>query len=169
MRAAFAQARTAAPSILFLDEIDSFPDREKIAADHKDYVRGVVNALLTEMDGAVSREGVVVVGACNHPQILDPALKRAGRLDRHIVITLPDAGGMAEILRVHLGPDLAVEDLSVAGRIGAGRAGAEAEQWVRDARRLARQDGRAVAMDDLLNVVGKACGHVMERQDMLVH
>lgn len=170
MRATFAEARAAAPCILFIDEIDSFPNRDTIGHDHHSYVRQVGNALLAEMDGAVGREGVVVVGACNNPDIVDPALKRAGRLDRHIIVTLPDASGMAEILRVHLGSDLAGEDLSVAGRIGAGHSGAEAEQWVRDARRLARQDGRAVAMDDLLQAIGQACGWSLEPEHAaLVH
>lgn len=170
MRAAFAQARTAAPCILFLDEIDSFPDREKIADDHRDYVRGVVNALLTEMDGVVSREGVVVVGACNHPHVLDTALTRAGRLDRHIHISLPDAAGMAEILRVHLGQDLVGGDITVAARLAVGHAGADAEKWCREARRIARQEGRPMVTDDLLRVVGQACGWALEPDEpMLVH
>ena len=83
MRAAFDEARKNAPSIIFLDEIDAVGDREKFSDHNAQYCTEVVAALLECIDGSEGREGVVVVGACNHPNRLDAALVRAGRLDRH--------------------------------------------------------------------------------------
>ena len=93
MRAAFDEARKNAPSIIFLDEIDAFGDREKFSDHNAQYNTEVVAALLECIDGVEGREGVVVVGACNRPHRLDAALVRAGRLDRHVRIPLPDLNG----------------------------------------------------------------------------
>src|SRR5690606_13699505 len=102
MRAAFDEAKANTPSIVFLDEIDAVGDRAKFKDHNSDYSTQVVAALLECIDGADGREGVVVVGACNHPDKLDAALVRAGRLDRHVRIPLPDAKGREGILRWHL-------------------------------------------------------------------
>ena len=80
----------------------------------------MVNALLECMDGAEGREGVVVVGACNHPHRLDAALTRAGRIDRHIRIPLPDRKAREGILRWHLSGALPGEDLSAVASITEG-------------------------------------------------
>lgn len=154
MRTTFSDAREAAPAVLFIDEVDSFPDRASLRHDHADYMIQVVNALLAEVDGAEGREGVVLVAACNYPEKLDPALVRSGRLDRHIRIGLPDRAALAAILREHLGDDLAGEDLSGAAMAASGSSGADCERLVRDARRRARSAGRPVAMADLLDEIG---------------
>jgi cell division protease FtsH len=82
MRQDFDAARAQAPSVIFIDEIDSFPDREGLTHAHRDYVIEVVNALLEQIDGIAGREGVIVIGASNDLRRCDPALLRAGRLNR---------------------------------------------------------------------------------------
>jgi hypothetical protein len=112
MRAAFDEARRNAPSIVFIDEIDAVGDRERFSDHNAQYCTEVVAALLECIDGFEGREGVVVVGACNHPDRLDAALVRAGRLDRHVQIPLPDRKGREGILRWHLQSLLPGADLS---------------------------------------------------------
>ena len=140
MRAAFDDARAKAPSIMFLDEVDSVGDREKFSDHNAQYCTEVVNALLECIDGAEGREGVVVVGACIHPDKIDAALTRAGRLDRHIRIPLPDAEGREGILRWHLAGKVTSADLSEVAARTDGWNGASLEQLVRQARRRARRD-----------------------------
>ena len=154
MRKSLAKARAHVPSILFVDEIDSFPDRATVTHRHADWEIQVVNALLAEIDGASSGQGVIVVGACNHPDKLDPALLRSGRLDRHIRIRLPGRSALAAILREHLGADLDGQDLSGAALAACGATGADCEKFVRAARRRARAAGREVAPADLLEEIG---------------
>jgi len=99
LREVFAQASTNAPSILFIDEIDVIaPKREKILGDVE---KRVVGQLLALMDGLESRGQVVVIGATNIPNALDPALRRPGRFDREISISIPDRNGRLEILNIH--------------------------------------------------------------------
>lgn len=112
MRATFAAARSAIPAILFIDELDSFGSRASLSRDHRDYGIQVINGLFELMDGIGGREGVVIVGACNHPQRLDPAIVRSGRLDRHLPVPLPNRQALREIFRIHLGNDLSDTDLS---------------------------------------------------------
>ena len=154
MRKSFAKARTQVPSILFVDEIDSFPNRATITHHHADWVIQVVNALLAEIDGASSGQGVILVGACNHPNKLDSALVRSGRLDRHIRIRLPGRNALAAILREHLGADLAGQDLAGAALAACGATGADCERFVRGARRRGRAAGREVVPADLLDEIG---------------
>jgi cell division protease FtsH len=154
MRKTFRAARAQAPCVLFLDEVDSFPDRGKISHRYADWEIQVVNALLSEIDGVESLEGVVILAACNHPQRLDPALVRSGRLNRHIRIRLPDRTALGRILREHLGADLSGADLSGAAMAASGASGADCERLVRDARRRARAAGRDMVMADLLTEIG---------------
>lgn len=158
MQRTFAEARKLAPCLLFIDEIDSFPNRQKLSADHGDYLRPVVNGLLAEIDGALGREGVVVLGACNSSDGLDPALLRAGRLERTINVGLPDADGLADILRVHLAEELPGADLAQIARVGRGMSGADVERAVREARRTARAAGRRLFVGDLLLAVTEHAG-----------
>ncbi|WP_292492059.1 ATP-binding protein [Mesorhizobium sp.] len=130
MRAAFDEARKNAPSIIFIDEIDAVGDREKYSDHNAQYCTEVVAALLECIDGADGREGVTVVGACNHPHKLDAALVRAGRLDRHVHIPLPDQQGREGILRWHLQGLLPDADLSGIAAKTAGWNGASLEQLV---------------------------------------
>ena len=154
MRNTFAEAKRLAPSILFIDEIDSFPNRANIVHAWADWEIQVVNALLELIDGGAGREGVVVVAACNQPHLLDPALVRSGRLDRHLRIGLPDREGLERILREHLGPDIPDAPLSGVALSLAGSTGADVERIVRATRARARKAGRAMLLDDLVVEAG---------------
>ena len=99
LREVFKEAQENAPSIIFIDEIDSIaPKREEVSGDVE---KRVVSQLLTIMDGLEARGKVVVIGATNRPNALDPALRRPGRFDREIEIGLPDRNGRLQILQIH--------------------------------------------------------------------
>jgi transitional endoplasmic reticulum ATPase len=99
LREIFEEAALKAPSIIFIDEIDSIaPNREKV---HSEGDRRVVSQLLTLMDGMKSRSNVVVIAATNRPNSIDPALRRFGRFDREIDIGVPDETGRLEVLGIH--------------------------------------------------------------------
>lgn len=154
MRKGFADARARKPSVVFIDEIDSFPNRATITHHYADLEIQVVNALLGEIDGTDGREGVILLAACNHPEKLDPALVRAGRFDRHIRIQLPNRVVLATILREHLGDDLVGEDVSGAMMAATGASGADCELIVRGAGRRARLPSREMKLTDFLAEVG---------------
>lgn len=153
MRKSFRDAADSAPSVLFIDEIDSIGDRRAFRGDSASYCLQVVNALLELLDGSDGREGVIVVAASNFPDHLDPALRRPGRLDRHIVIGLPDGAARAQMLAMHLGGQMAVEALQEAAMATSGYSGADLAQVAKDARRVARRQGREVAVSDVLALV----------------
>ncbi|KAL3096998.1 hypothetical protein niasHS_002714 [Heterodera schachtii] len=99
LRKAFSECEKNSPAILFIDEIDAIaPKREKT---HGEVERRIVSQLLTLMDGLKQRSNVIVIGATNRPNSIDPALRRFGRFDREIDIGIPDAIGRLEILRIH--------------------------------------------------------------------
>ncbi|OAY79738.1 Cell division cycle protein [Ananas comosus] len=99
LRKAFEEAEKNAPSIIFIDELDSIaPKREKT---HGEVERRIVSQLLTLMDGLKARSHVIVIGATNRPNSIDPALRRFGRFDREIDIGVPDEVGRLEVLRIH--------------------------------------------------------------------
>lgn len=149
MRAAFDEAREHAPSVILVDEIDNFVARGSIGHARSDeWMRGVVNALLECLDGAVEREGVIIVGATNDPSGIDMALRRPGRLDRHIEIGLPDADARQAILRQHLGVEESFP-LGLFNRKTQGMSGADLERLARDARRLARRERRELRHRDI--------------------
>ncbi|MDR7028990.1 ATP-binding protein [Rhizobium rosettiformans] len=108
MSAAFAFAAEKAPSILFIDEIDNIGSRQTSAASrsHDDYWTSMINRMLELLDGTSKREGVIVIGATNLPERIDPALLRSGRLETHIPIPMPDTDALVGILAIHLGSDL---------------------------------------------------------------
>lgn len=150
MRRTFEEARKAAPVILFVDELDAFGDRDSFTHDHKDYSIQVINGFLEELDGVAGREGVVLVGACNNVQRLDPAIRRSGRLDRTIQIPLPDQRALGQIFRHHLGDGLLDADLTQVAMLALGGSGADVERWTRGAKRRARTAGRSLTLDDLV-------------------
>lgn len=149
MRNAFDEAKNDTPCILFVDELDSFGDRARLSGPNEQYSREVINAFLECLDGANSREGVVVVGATNLPKKIDPAILRPGRLDCHIRIPLPDSSAREGILRYHLRGELADIDLSEVARRLEGATGAQIERTIRSARRIARTARRSVSLEDI--------------------
>jgi cell division protease FtsH len=153
MYSAFEVAKQNAPCLLFIDEFDSIGNRETFSATHSSYSTQVVNALLECLDGISGREGVIVLGACNHPEKVDPGLLRSGRLEKHVHFPMPDAEARAQILAFHL-PSLSSEDLlrEIASRMP-GYTGADIERLAREARRIARRQSRHVSIDDVRSLL----------------
>lgn len=149
MYATFAEAKSKAPCLLFLDEFDSIGSRDKFPSRWENYSIQVVNGLLECLDGATGRDGVIVVGACNFPDKVDPALLRSGRLEQHVHFPFPDADARMEIFESYL-PHLAGDErLRKAAERMAGKTGADINQIVRGARRLARKGRREVTVADI--------------------
>lgn len=153
MRELFARAIAAAPSILFLDEIDGLPSRESLDPRGRDWWMPVIEDFMLQLDDATSgrREGVVVIGATNRISAVDPAILRPGRLERAIEVTAPGPDGILNILRFHVRGSLPDNELrTVVGPLE-GCTPAEIMETVRSARRKARQEGRDFSIDDLRN------------------
>jgi cell division protease FtsH len=153
MRRDFAAARAKTPAVILLEECDSFVDRRGVKHSHSDYVRNCVNALLEEVDGVRRREGVFLIGCTNQVEACDPALLRAGRFENVVRIGLPDPAELEKIYRVRLKGDLTGADMSAVVASAAGMTGADAERAVKDARRAARRENRALRLDDLRRAV----------------
>jgi len=135
LRSVFEEAKTNAPAILFIDEIDAIaPKREEMGGE-KQVERRVVAQLLALMDGLESRGEIIVIGATNIPNSLDLALRRPGRFDREIAISIPDQKGRLEILQIHTrGMPLAQDiDLDKLSQITHGFVGADLEALCREA------------------------------------
>ncbi|MBB2817299.1 UNVERIFIED_ORG: ATP-dependent Zn protease [Rhizobium esperanzae] len=137
MRGAFAEAAERAPSILFIDEIDSFGSRSKRESDNARYMRFAINGLLECLDPR-KREGVVVIGATNDWDTLDPAIVRSGRLGRRLEIPLPNAEDRIAILIQIADAVPTVDEEEVLADLTDGMTGADIEEVVRKARRKAR-------------------------------
>ncbi len=156
VRDLFQQAKDAAPAIIFIDELDAVGRSRaaggpNISGGH-DEREQTLNQILTEMDGFDPRTGVIVLGATNRPEILDPALLRPGRFDRRVAVQPPDRAGREAILRVHtrsvpLAPDV---DLGALASSTPGMVGADLANLVNEAALLAaRREHEAVSRDDL--------------------
>ncbi|WP_309107088.1 ATP-dependent zinc metalloprotease FtsH [Arthrobacter sp.] len=160
VRELFQAARNAAPSIIFIDEIDAIGRKRSgsLAVGGHDEREQTLNQILTEMDGFSSSEGIVVLAATNRPDVLDPALLRPGRFDRSITVHAPDQTGRLQILRVHAaGVKLARDvDLDSISRITTGMTGAELANLVNEAALLAvKRSHPAVTQSDLLDALEK--------------
>lgn len=148
----FARARQVAPTVIFIDELDALAPSRGGAGGEPAVTERVVNTLLGEMDGLQALEGVVVIGATNRPNLLDPALLRPGRFDELVYVPLPEHAGRLEILQVHtrdmpLGLDVMLEELA---QRTAGFTGADLEDLVRRAGLLAlRENLRALEVSRL--------------------
>ena len=153
VRDLFKQARESSPCIIFLDEIDAVGRRRGsgMGGGH-DEREQTLNAILVEMDGFGTEEGIIVVAATNRPDVLDPALLRPGRFDREVTIELADAEGRKAILGVHMKRVKADEniDLDALARSTPGYSGADLAAIVNEAAIMAVLDKRdAVSMADL--------------------
>jgi cell division protease FtsH len=154
-RSLFERAAATSPCCLFLDEIDAMPNRAKISPRGRDWWMPVVNDFLLLL--ASTPAGVIVFGATNRLEDVDEAALRPGRLERAIEIGPPaTAQGLAVVIRFHLGPDLAGADLVPVAVMGLGATSATAMEWVRAARRCARQANRAMTIEDLRAAVAPA-------------
>jgi cell division protease FtsH len=153
VRDLFVQGKKKAPCIIFIDEIDAV-GRHRGAGfgGGNDEREQTLNQLLVEMDGFESNEGVILIAATNRPDILDPALLRPGRFDRHVVVPRPDIRGREGILQVHIRkvPLSTDVDVSVLARSTPGFTGADLENLVNEAALLAaRNDKDKIGMLEL--------------------
>lgn len=160
VRDLFRMAREAAPSIIFIDELDAIGRTRGSGAQlgGHDEREQTLNQILTEMDGFDSREGVIVLAATNRVDVLDQALLRPGRFDRRVVVQRPDRAGRAAILKVHTKQVPLAEDVSLE-RLAAetpGLVGAELRNLVNEAALLAaRKDVSAVRAEDFTDALEK--------------
>ncbi len=159
VRDLFDNAKKNAPSIIFIDEIDAVGRRRGagLGGGH-DEREQTLNQLLVEMDGFSANSGVIVIAATNRKDILDPALLRPGRFDRHITVRPPDVTGREEILKVHtrnkpVAPDV---DLNVIARTCGGFTGADLENLVNEAALgAARKAKKAITMHEIEEAILK--------------
>jgi cell division protease FtsH len=153
VRDMFEQARKCTPCLIFIDEIDAVGrSRGHGLGGGNDEREQTLNALLVEMDGFDTQEGIIIIAATNRPDVLDPALLRPGRFDRQISVNLPDIKGREQILKVHaknvkLGPDV---DLGVIARGTPGYSGAELANLLNEAALIAaRANRKSIGMSEL--------------------
>jgi cell division protease FtsH len=181
VRDLFARARKLAPAIVFIDELDAAGRKRGAGVGQgNDEREQTLNQLLVEMDGFGGDAGVVVMGATNRPDILDPALLRPGRFDRQVVVDVPDVHGRVEILTLHsrgrnLGPDT---DLQALARLSPGFTGADLANLINEAALLTVREGRQeidqATLEEAIDrvVAGPAKKHVLgeeERWTIAVH
>jgi ATP-dependent Zn protease len=156
MRADFTEARRYAPSILFIDEIDSVGNRENLSGQNAVYQTDVINGLLEQVQGFDISAPVIVIGATNYAANVDPALRRAGRLDQVVQIPLPNIDGLEKIFEYYLKQYRANNELDadVSARqlaeLAFGLTGADVEFFTRGGARRARREGRKINQQDLL-------------------
>jgi cell division protease FtsH len=174
VRDLFRKARKVSPAIIFIDELDAAGRKRGAGIGQgNDEREQTLNQILVEMDGFGGDGGLVVMGATNRPDILDPALLRPGRFDRQVVIDVPDVHGRLEILRLHggkrpLAPDASLEEVA---RQTPGFSGAELANVINEAALLSVRDGRglidAATLDEAIDrvVAGPAKHHILAEQE----
>ena len=174
VRDLFAKARKAAPAIIFIDEFDAAGRKRGAGIGQgNDEREQTLNALLVEMDGFSGDGGLVVMGATNRPDILDPALLRPGRFDRQVTIDVPDVHGRLEILRLHgnkrpMAPDASLEEIA---HQTPGFSGAELANVINEAALLSVRDGREqidqATLEEAIDrvVAGPAKKHILTREE----
>ena len=172
VRDLFAQARNNAPCIIFIDELDALGRARGVmpAGGGADEKEQTLNQLLAELDGFDPSTGVVLLAATNRPEILDPALLRAGRFDRQILVDRPDKRGRVQILRVHvrkvkLGDDV---DLEAVAALTAGFSGADLANLANEAAILAtRRNAEAATMDDFTRAIERIVAGLEKKNRIL--
>jgi cell division protease FtsH len=170
VRDLFVQAREKAPCIIFIDELDALGKARGVGALAHEEREQTLNQLLVEMDGFDARAGVILMAATNRPEILDPALLRAGRFDRHVLVDRPDRSGRLAILRLHArGVTLRNEaDLDVIAGMTPGFAGADLANVVNEAALLAvRRDKEAVGLPELQEAVERVIAGLEKKNRVL--
>ncbi len=173
VRDLFTQAKEKAPCIIFIDELDALGKARGIGGmtGGHDEREQTLNQLLVEMDGFDSKTGVILMAATNRPEILDPALLRPGRFDRHVLVDRPDRKGRQDILKVHLkgiktGPDVDLEKLAA---MTPGMVGADLANLVNEAALLAvRRTRKEVGMAEFEEAVERIIGG-LEKKNRLIN
>jgi cell division protease FtsH len=171
VRDLFEQARARAPAIIFIDELDALGRaRGAYGIGGHDEKEQTLNQLLVEMDGFDSSEGLILLAATNRPEILDPALLRAGRFDRQVLVDRPDKSGRVQILKVHsrkvtLAPDA---DLEKVAALTPGFTGADLANLVNEAALFAtRRGGDAVTLADFTAAVERIVAGLEKKSRIL--
>jgi cell division protease FtsH len=172
VRDLFEQARKQAPAIIFIDELDSLGRARSgaLPGGGHDEKEQTVNQLLAEMDGFDPSIGIVILGATNRPETLDPALLRPGRFDRQVLVDRPDRRGRAEILRLHvrnikLAPEVSLDE--IAG-MTPGFSGADLANLVNEAALLAtRRNAEAVTIEDFTEAIERIVAGLEKRNRLM--
>jgi cell division protease FtsH len=172
VRDLFEQARHQAPAIIFIDELDALGRARGIAGNlgGNDEREQTLNQLLAELDGFDSKSGLVLLAATNRPEILDPALLRAGRFDRQVLVDRPDKTGRAQILKVHVRRiQLATDvDLDQVAALTTGFSGADLANLCNEAALVAtRRGGTAVTLDDFNTAIERIIAGLEKRNRIL--
>jgi cell division protease FtsH len=170
IRDLFAQAETKAPCIVFIDELDALGKvRIQSPMGSHEEREQTLNQLLAEMDGFDARKGVIIMGATNRPEVLDPALLRPGRFDRQVLVDKPDVRGREDILRIHIKTVKVAEnvDFKLLAARTAGFAGADLANLVNEAALLAaRKDKTAVEMKDFDDAIDRIVAGLEKKRVM---
>jgi cell division protease FtsH len=170
VRDLFNQAENKAPCIVFIDELDALGKvRIQTPMGSHEEREQTLNQLLAEMDGFDARKGVIIMGATNRPEVLDPALMRPGRFDRQVLVDKPDVRGREEILRIHVkNVKVATNvDLKIIAARTAGFAGADLANLVNEAALLAaRRDKPAVEMKDFDEAIDRVIAGLEKKRVM---
>jgi len=172
VRDLFAQARDSAPAIVFIDELDALGRARgiDIPIGGHDEKEQTLNQLLAEMDGFDPSAGIIVLAATNRPEILDPALLRAGRFDRQVLVDRPDKKGRADILRVHLKKIQADAKLDVEAIAGLtpGFTGADLANLVNEAALVAtRRNGQSTTLEDFTQAIERIVAGLEKKSRIL--
>ncbi len=172
VRDMFEQARAAAPCIVFIDELDALGRARGVGpyGGGHDEKEQTLNQLLAEMDGFDPSSGVLILAATNRPEVLDPALLRAGRFDRQVLVDRPDRQGRVEILQVHLRKVSlhAGVDVDAIAALTPGFAGADLANLVNEAALLAtRRGGESVAMQDFTAAIERIVAGLEKRHRVM--
>jgi cell division protease FtsH len=170
VRDLFSQAEAKAPCIVFIDELDALGKvRVQSPMGSHEEREQTLNQLLAEMDGFDGRKGIIIMGATNRPEVLDPALLRPGRFDRQVLVDKPDVRGREAILRIHVRAVkvAANVDLKIVAARTAGFAGADLANLVNEAALLAaRHDKPAVEMKDLDEAIDRIIAGLEKKRAM---
>ena len=172
VRDLFEQARQKAPAIIFIDELDALGRARGMGpyAGGHDEKEQTLNQLLVELDGFDSRAGLVLLGATNRPEILDPALLRAGRFDRQVLVDRPDKKGRIQILQVHMKRTKLAQDVDPekVAALTPGFTGADLANLVNEAALLATRRGAdSVTMADFNNAIERIVAGLEKRNRLL--
>ncbi|MDD5008351.1 MAG: ATP-dependent zinc metalloprotease FtsH, partial [Syntrophorhabdaceae bacterium] len=171
VRDLFAQAQEKSPCIIFIDELDALGKaRGMNPLSSHDEREQTLNQLLAEMDGFDTKAGVIIVGATNRPEILDPALLRPGRFDRHVLVDRPDIKGREEILKVHIRDVKMAKniDLKVIAARTPGFVGADLANLVNEAALLSARKGRtSVSMEEFEEAIDRVVAGLEKKKRVM--
>ncbi|MGZ3343538.1 MAG: ATP-dependent zinc metalloprotease FtsH [Caulobacteraceae bacterium] len=173
VRDLFEQARAQAPAIIFIDELDALGRARGVGLDFRggnDEKEQTLNQLLAEMDGFDPSAGAIVLAATNRPEILDPALLRAGRFDRQVLVDRPDRGGRVQILKVHLKKVRVADGLDVeaVAALTPGFTGADLANLVNEAAMAAtRRGAEATTLEDFNQAIERIVAGIEKKSRIL--